>query len=34
MPDGSRFNWIETDAGTIVSGSSIRLKGRRDDDVR
>jgi hypothetical protein len=24
-PDGSRFNWIETDAGTVISGTAIRL---------
>jgi hypothetical protein len=24
-PDGSRFNWIETDTGTIVSGTALQL---------
>lgn len=27
-PDGSRFDWIETDAGTVLSGSAIRLDPR------
>lgn len=25
-PDGSEFNWIETDAGTVFSGAARRLK--------
>jgi hypothetical protein len=24
-PDGSRFNWIETDTGTVLSGTAIRM---------
>ncbi len=27
-PDGSRVYWIETDSGTVLSGSAVRLKPR------
>jgi len=30
-PDGNRVNWIQTDPGTVVSGTIVRLK-RLDDD--
>ena len=26
MPDGSRFSWIETDPGTILSAEAVRFK--------
>jgi len=26
MPDGSAFNWIEVDTGTVISGSAVRFK--------
>jgi hypothetical protein len=25
MPDGSRFSWVETDAGTVWSGEAVRF---------
>ena len=26
-PDGSKFDYIETDAGTVISGSAWRMRG-------
>ena len=26
MPDGSKFSWIETDPGTILSAEAVRFK--------
>ena len=31
-PDGSRFDWIDTDPGRVFSGTAIRLTRRLDDD--
>jgi len=31
-PDGNRVNWIQTDPGTVVSGTIVRLKRRLNDD--
>jgi hypothetical protein len=32
MPDGSTFNWIEVDAGTVISGSAVRFVVRLKDE--
>ena len=31
-PDGSRFDWIDTDPGRVLSGTAIRFTGRPEDD--
>lgn len=31
-PDGDRTTWLETDPGTVVSGTEVRLKPRQDND--
>ena len=31
-PDGSRFDWIDTDPGRVFSGTAIRLTRRLEDD--
>jgi len=31
-PDGNRVNWIQTDPGTVSSGTEVRLTRRLDDD--
>jgi hypothetical protein len=31
-PDGSRFDWIKTDPGAVVSGTAIRMTRRLTDD--
>jgi hypothetical protein len=31
-PDGKTVNWIETDPGTVSSGTEVRLTRRLDDD--
>ena len=31
-PDGSRYDWIRTDPGTVVSGTAIRFTSRLEDD--
>jgi len=31
-PDGKSVNWIETDPGTVSSGTEVRLTRRLDDD--
>jgi hypothetical protein len=32
-PDGNTVMWVETDAGTAVSGTEVRLKPRDDEDA-
>ena len=31
-PDGSTVFWIETDAGTVVTGTAVRMKARDGED--
>ena len=31
-PDGSRFDWISTDPGRVLSGTAIRFTRRLEDD--
>ena len=31
-PDGKTVNWIQTDSGTVSSGTEVRLTRRPDDD--
>jgi hypothetical protein len=33
-PDGSRFDWIETDGGTVISGTGVRLQPAAAEDAR
>jgi hypothetical protein len=32
-PDGNSTTWIETDAGTVISGTETRLKSREEGDA-
>ena len=34
LPDGNGTTWIQTDAGTVVSGTETRLRNREETDVR
>lgn len=33
-PDGNNVTWIETDAGTVISGTETRLRNRGEGDAR
>jgi hypothetical protein len=32
LPDGNKATWIRTDAGTVVSGTEVRLKPPQDNE--
>jgi hypothetical protein len=33
LPDGNGTTWIQTDAGTVISGTEIRLRNREEADA-
>ena len=33
-PNGNRVTWIQTNTGTVVSGTDIRLRNREEDDAK